>query len=317
MNVNLNNCFSDDDTFPLLNSNSKEFDVIPSYSFMKEFNDVFEPKYDIDLHKNYRSEIILSLFKENTKKTKEESKKDKDFIKDNSNLTSYTNSDYKKKAESIQVKVRENLYSKMPFKEYTNKGRKRKLHEELGKHNKFSDVNLINKVKNRIKNSFTKFVNKLISTINSKRNSNDSKNKQLYKLSQKKGERSKKEYNKSLLNKTMQSIFSEDISTKYKKLDPKHNKKLIEELLNEPDGKKRLIFQKIFNLSFLDVLKHFRGSIFIKELSGMTTFKDYLNKTDFGKNSEDYSEILTIFMYNYEKIVMEKHSRIIKKKLNN
>ena len=33
----------------------------------------------------------------------------------------------------------------------------------------------------------------------------------------------------------------------------------------------------------------------------MTTFKDYLNKTDFGKNSEDYSEILTIFMYNYEK----------------
>ena len=316
MNVNLNNCFSDDDTFPLLNSNSKEFDIIPSYSFMKEFNDVFEPKYDIDLHKNYRSEIILSLFKENTKKTKEESKKDKDFIKDNSNLTSYTNSDYKKKAESIQVKVRENLYSKMPFKEYTNKGRKRKLHEELGKHNKFSDDNLTNKIKNRIKNSFTKFVNKLISTINSKRNSNDSKNKQLYKLSQK-NERSKTEYNKSLLNKAMQSVFSEDISTKYKKLDPKHNKKLIEELLDEPDEEKRLIFQKIFNLSFLDVLKHFRGSIFIKELSGMTTLKDYLNKTDFGNYSEKYKEILTIFIYNYEKIVIEKHSRINKKKLNN
>ncbi len=74
MNVNLNNCFSDDDTFPLLNSNSKEFDIIPSYSFMKEFNDVFEPKYDIDLHKNYRSEIIPSLFKENTKKQKKNQK---------------------------------------------------------------------------------------------------------------------------------------------------------------------------------------------------------------------------------------------------
>ena len=33
----------------------------------------------------------------------------------------------------------------------------------------------------------------------------------------------------------MQSVFSEDINTKYKKLDPKHNKKLIEELLDEPD----------------------------------------------------------------------------------
>ena len=26
MNINLNNCFSDDDTFPQLNSNIKEFD---------------------------------------------------------------------------------------------------------------------------------------------------------------------------------------------------------------------------------------------------------------------------------------------------
>ena len=73
----------------------------------------------------------------------------------------------------------------------------------------------------------------------------------------------------------MQSVFSEDISTKYKKLDPKHNKKLIEELLDEPDEEKRLIFQKIFNLSFLDVLKHFRGSILIKELSGINSFNDY------------------------------------------
>ena len=317
MNVNLNNCFSDDDTFPQLNSNIKEFDDILSYSFMKEYNDVFEPKYDIDLHKNYRNEIMPSLFKENTKKTKEESNKDEDFIKADDDLTHNTNSDYKKKVDNIQVKMRENIYSKMPFRENTNKGRKTKLYEGLGKHNKFSDDNLIKKIKNMFKKSFTKFINKKISTMYSQNDSNNSKNKQLYKLSQKQGERSKTEYNKSLLNRTLQSVFSEDISTKYKKLDPKHNKKLIEELLDEPDEEKRLVFQKIFNLSFLDGLKHFRGSIFIKELSGMTTFKDYLNKTDFGNYSEKYKEILTIFIYNYEKIVMEKNSRISKKKLNN
>ena len=185
MNVNLNNCFSDDDTFPLLNSNSKEFDDIPSYSFIKEYNDVFEPKYDIDLHKNYRNEISPSLFKENTKKTNEESNKDEDHTKENNEFTSNTNS-YNKKKESIQIQIRENIYSKMPFKEYTNFGRKKKLREGLGKHNKFSDDNLTNKIKNMIKNSYTKFINKLISTIYSKKNSNDSKNKQLYKLSQKK-----------------------------------------------------------------------------------------------------------------------------------
>ena len=86
-------------------------------------------------------------------------------------------------------------------------------------------------------------------------------------------------------------------------------------MINEQDEEKRLFFQKTFNLSFLDVLKHFRGSIFIKELSGINSFNDYLNKTDFGKNSKEYKEILSIFMNNYETIVMEKHSREKKKKI--
>ena len=173
MNINLNNCFSDDDTFPQLNSNIKEFDDILSYSFMKEYNDVFEPKYDIDLHKNYRNEIMPSLFKENTKKTKEESNKDEDFIKADDDLTHNTNSDYKKKVDNIQVKMRENIYSKMPFRENTNKGRKTKLYEGLGKHNKFSDDNLIKKIKNMFKKSFTKFINKKISTMYSQNDSNN------------------------------------------------------------------------------------------------------------------------------------------------
>jgi hypothetical protein len=316
MNINLNNCFSDDDTFPQLNSNIKEFDDILSYSFMKEYNDVFEPKYDIDLHKNYRNEIIPSLFKENTKKTKEESNKDEDFIKADDDLTHNTNSDYKKKVDNIQVKMRENIYSKMPFRENTNKGRKTKLYEGLGKHNKFSDDNLIKKIKNMFKKSFTKFINKKISTMYSQNDSNNSKNKQLYKLSQKQGERSKTEYNKSLLNRTLQSVFSEDISTKYKIKNPNYNKELIEKLLNEKDENKRLTFQKIFNLTFIESLKHFRGSIFINELSEMKTFKDYLIKKDFGKNSKEYREILIIYMNNFEKIVMEKRSRKNNKKYN-
>ena len=47
----------------------------------------------------------------------------------------------------------------------------------------------------------------------------------------------------------------------------------------------------------------------------MTLFKDYVNKNVFGKNSKEYKEILSIFMNNYETIVMEKHSREKKKKI--
>ena len=214
--------------------------------------------------------------------------------------------------ESIQLKMRNNIYLKKPFKEKKLIGRKKKSSEGLGEHNKFSDDNLIRKVKNIVLETTSLFINQKISLAYSSDNQNSQnvlKNKQLLKLSQKQVEKKNVEYNKSFLNRALQSIFSEDISTKYKKYNVKHNKNLIEELLNEEDEEKRLFFQAIFNLSFLDVLKHFRGSIFIKELSGINSFNDYLNKTDFGKNSKEYKEILSIFMNNYEKIVMGKHSR--------
>ena len=217
--------------------------------------------------------------------------------------------------ESIQLKMRNNIYLKKPFKEKKLIGRKKKSSEGLGEHNKFSDDNLIRKVKNIVLETTSLFINQKISLAYSSDNQNSQnvKNKQLLKLSQKQVEKKNVEYNKSFLNRTLQSIFSEDISTKYKKYNVKHNKNLIEELLNEEDEEKRLFFQAIFNLSFLDVLKHFRGSILIKELSGINSFNDYLNKTDFGKNSKEYKEILSIFMNDYEKIVMGKHSRKGKK----
>ena len=212
--------------------------------------------------------------------------------------------------------MRNNIYLKKPFKEKKLIGRKKKSSEGLGEHNKFSDDNLIRKVKNIVLETTSLFINQKIALAYSSDNQNSQnvlKNKQLLKLSQKQVEKKNVEYNKSFLNRTLQSIFSEDISTKYKKYNVKHNKNLIEELLNEEDEEKRLFFQAIFNLSFLDVLKHFRGSILIKELSGINSFNDYLNKTDFGKNSKEYKEILSIFMNNYEKIVMGKHSRKGKK----
>ena len=99
------------------------------------------------------------------------------------------------------------------------------------------------------------FINQKILSVYSGDNSNSLKDKQLFKLGQNQAERSKAEYNKLFLNATLQSIFSEDISTKYKKYDIKHNKILIEQLLNEENEEIRLIFKNIFNLTFIDCLK--------------------------------------------------------------
>jgi hypothetical protein len=319
MNFNSHNLFSEDDNSFQLNSFCHEFNDINSFSFMQDYKDIFEPSYDANLYKNnYDKMIPITEFnKPESKKTNIESNESINFTKEDKEATLIDEPEYKKKAESIQRKIREDLHSKMPFlmgKKY-NYGRNIKKKEGLGKHGKFADDNITRKIKNFVGNYLLNFINKKISSIYSNDNSKSLQGKRLSKLKQNQVEWSKADYNKLFLNKNLQSIFSEDISNKYKIKNPKHNKKLIEELLNEKDEKKRLVFQGIFNLTFLDCLKHFRGSIFLEELSGMKTFKDYLNKSDFGDNSTEYKEILIIYTNNFEKIVMEKTSRKKKNKI--
>ena len=327
MNFNSHNLFSEDDNSFQLNSFCHEFNDINSFSFWKDYKDIFEPSYDANLNKNNYDKMlpIPGFIKPDSKKTNVESNESAYFTKEDKEPTLIEDPGYKKKAESIQIMIRENLYSKKPFnvskiteserktsnvlKKKQKRGRKTKGNEGLGKHSKFADDNIIRKIKNSLIKSLNKLINQKILSIYSKDKSKSLRGKQLRKLKQNQVEWSKAEYNKLFLNKNLQSIFSEDISNKYKIKNPKHNKELIEELLNENDEQKRSIFQGIFNLTFIDCLKHFRGSIFLEELSGMKTFKDYLNKSDFGDNSTEYKEILTIYTNNFEKIVMEKTSR--------
>ena len=261
-------------------------------------------------------EIIPLIFNEDYKGKEDEKSFELQYIneKDDSRTGEKKSLSRITDKDSIQIKMKNNIYLKKPFKEKKLIGRKKKSNEGLGEHNKFSDDNLIRRIKNIVLDSVSVFINKKILSFYSGDNPNSLKEKQLFKLGQNQAERSKVDYNKLFLNHTLQSIFSEDISTKYKKHNIKHNKILIEQLINEENEEIRLIFKNIFNLTFIDCLKHFRGSIFIKELSEMKTFKDYLEKTNFGNYSEEYKEILIIFMNNFEKIIIEKHSRKRSKK---
>ena len=211
--------------------------------------------------------------------------------------------------ELIQSKIKKNLFSKRPFKEKKVLGRKKKENEGLGEHNKFSDDNIIRKIKHVILDSVMKFINKKIHNLYSYESQKEKKERQLFKLKQNSKINSRISYIKEFLDKKLVEIFYDDISSKYSRFPTNHNKELINSLINEKDEKKKIIFNKIFNLSFVDCLNHFRGSKTIEELEGISNLDNYLKAKKMSLN-EEYSNLFKYFVNNYEKVIMEKKSRI-------
>ena len=119
------------------------------------------------------------------------------------------------------------------------------------------------------------------------------------------------EFNKLFLNKTLGDIFSDNISSRYTNFLPNHNKKVVNYLKNENNPEISDYFKKIFDLSFLDCLKYFRGSDnTINQLQGMTRFDAIRNKY---KDDEDYIKSLDYYIMNFEIIINKKRSRKYKK----
>ena len=221
----------------------------------------------------------------------------------------------KKSIEEIQMKVKQKIYLKRPFKEKKTLGRKRKLDESLGKHNKFSDDNILRKCKHAVLNSILNFINKKIKTVYSYEDEMILKEKKLLKLKQNQSINSKANYNKTFINKTIKEIFSENISSKYSRHPPSHNKDIIKMLINESDEIKKSTFTKIFSLTFLDCLNHFRGSIILDDLQGMNQVNNYIKEGKIGNADEEYCTIFNYFINNFENIIMAKKAR--RRKSNN
>ena len=303
-NESFENIFSDlnsiDSFFINIHSNfqdKEDFSQISSYE-----------KYNQNIEK-----IFPLIFQDNSRtKTKEKSNGDitnedfKNLFMNRPNKKQFS----KNYIENIQQFVKIKLFSKKPFKNSNNVvGRKKKSDESPSIHNKFSDDNLMRRCKHIILESILSFINKKIDKIYSKENKDILNQMKLFKLSQNVDKTSKVEYYKLLFNKSLQSIFSEDISKRYSKFNPNHNKNIIEKLMSEKIETKRIIFSKIFNLTFMDCLNHFRGTDYIEELDGMKKLNEYLLEKDFGAYDQEYRNILQYFIENYEYIINDKGSR--------
>ena len=208
-------------------------------------------------------------------------------------------------ANKVEEKKIEGVKLKIKF------GRKKKNSAETGKHNKYSGDNLIRKCKGVILHYLYLLINQLIRE-NYKNDVNyNEKTKKLLKINQNQIINSDVEYNKKFIFKTLKDIFSENISMRCSRYNLDHNKKLIKSLINDKDKEKRKLFEKIFNLTFLQCLKHFRGSEKIKELEKLTKYEDVCKSME---DDEDYLYTFKYYIENYEKIMEKKKSRNKKKK---
>jgi len=184
-------------------------------------------------------------------------------------------------------------------------GRKRKDYKEISEHNKYSEDNIIRKIKSTLLNFLSTFINSFIYEKYNGRIGEGIFKKEILKINQ--DQIIKDKNNKEFINKTIKDIFSNKLSGKYTNFDSEHNKKLIEFLINkEKDEEKKISFRKLFNLTFMDSLNHFSGIKQIPILNGMKLLKDLCKKFE---EDRDYVNLLKYNTYNFEKIIMDKKNR--------
>ena len=197
------------------------------------------------------------------------------------------------------------------IKEKIKKGRKRKNSNDFGKHNKYSFDNICRKIKSKVLHFLYLFINDKIVKMK-KLSKYKIKRYTLKKINQKQIVDGHAEFNKDFLQRTLKDIFIVNISTRNKKREADHNKKIIENLLiSEKDVTIKDYFNSLFNLSFLDCLKHFRETEKNIVLEGMITFGKC--RHSFLNDDLDYINTFDYYMINYEKVVNNKKS---KKRLN-
>ena len=264
----------------------------------------FQPLKDIPYLKNHQN--IYSLSK-------------KIFNNDEPSLIEKTK---ELKSTEIFFNIEDSLPSKNEANEKNNSYQNALLYENKSrnKHTKFSDDNIRRKCKVLVLNYVKEFINEKIDSIyksNPKKGINKQK---LLFLNKNQVNNSKIKDNKDFMKKSLAEIFSDSISTRYNNSPENSNEILIKGLMNEKDEAKRIFFQRLFNLNFLECVEHFVNKNPNEILKGMKTFEQMKNnslelkKKKIVKEDDNYLDILEYYLNNYEKILDGKKPRKIYKK---
>jgi hypothetical protein len=187
------------------------------------------------------------------------------------------------------------------------------MEKEKRAHNKYSDDNMRKKCKNIILKFALEFLNKKIKEQYDNNIGRGKFRKELKILNQDEKVNSTVNIEKSFLFKTLKDIFSENISARLSNFQKNHNKLLIESLITEKDEEKKQYFIKLFNITFLDCLKYFRGEeTGIGELEGFKTISS-IKETLIEEQGEEYFDLFMYYMKNFKDIIESKKARKKKK----
>ena len=288
--------FKKDNFYPNLTGNNQNEVFKNNYN---EINELDISKKNNYVKKNNDIYVIRNVFEES---------KDCNDGKDSLNVDSFYYIDKAhKKNEIKEIKEIQIKNDKKCL------GRKKKRSQTIGKHNKFSDDNIRRKCKHIILYNIMDFINYKISE-KYKDIGQGIFLKKLLMLSHEQKSNANIDYNKQFLDKKIGQIFSENISNRYTSFPKEHNKNLINNLINEKDDNKRIYFNNLFNLTFFECLKHFRGSELINELNGLIGYKEAIN--EYEKDGDmDYKSCLEYYINHFETIINNKKSRM--KKIGN
>ena len=225
--------------------------------------------------------------------------------------------------ENVEEKSLDSVYldknkqkNKKEEKSVKKCGRKRvRNHDIPDEHNKFSDDNIRRKCKHLLLKNLLKFINQQIKNFYNGKIGNSIFKKELKIINQKQKADASIRFNKLFLYKTLCDIFSEDISKKYTNLPLNHNKILINKLMNEEDEYKKSYFENLFNLKFVQCLKHFVGEEYNPLLNGLKCFNDIKNDIieKYVEDGEEYSQALEYYLNNFENITNNKRPRKLRK----
>ena len=264
-----------------------------------------EEQKNINNENNNNSFKIKIIFEENTineKSTNEKTEQEKEIEQK------------KEKEKEIERQIIYVPKFKITNKNESNEDINQVLQKKRGRintgkskiiHNKYSDDNLRRKCKHLVLQNLMKFINDKIKEIYG-HIGYGMKIKKLLIINQEQISNATIKFNKNFLSKKLSEIFSVNISTRYTNFDKEHNKILISELINDKDEIKRNYFKMLFNLTFVDCLRHFNGSKNIQILNDMTLFSQ-LDIED--EKDEDYSKLLSFYINNYEKIMERKREQ--------
>ena len=190
-------------------------------------------------------------------------------------------------------------------------GRKKADDKSIRSHTKFSDDNTRRKIKSTVVNDLSEFINIKIEDLYGKDVGEGMVRKRLMKLGQKQISNASVEFNQKFLYKKLKNIFSEKVTSRITNYSPERNKEVIEELINDQNEKRSNYFKGLFNLTFLECLKYYRGDdIYIEYLQG---FKKFSQDEFIQNEGKDYTQHFMAYLKNYEIILQKKKPRKQKK----